>query len=846
LSRRCLLAILAGICLGAAALRGWGPWHGELVWHPDEIFLVVIPLGLFSGDLNPHQFHYPSGHFYLLGMVYYVVYLFDALRGATSGLYDWSLLHGLFETQRLRDVARWVSVVYGTGIVGLTGLVAYRMRGRVAAIVASLAMAVCTVHVRQTQIASVDAAMAFWYLAVLAVSLPIPSDGSRRRYVLCGVFVGLCAATKYPGAVAGAIVLAAHLLSRRRLLDRRLWVAGIVSLATFSLVSPYVWLDFETFRLHFTFQVSHVETGTQVVAWPLLQHARFSLLQAFGGLALAASAAVLVVGLRRRDRAIAIVAAAFAAAYLAISWGQLVFVRYSLPLLPPVALLLGAGVAGAATRVARAGIPHPLAAGLLALALLASPAWASLRVAALSARVDTRSQARAWMERHVPPGSRCCNFGGWGGDIQVRTYQHLWWLLVRHEEAYGLERLLAALPGIEERVDLPPYFTFSTGGQLEHLAGGDWDLVDRVQCDHVLLHRHPLPSSRLDSAFVADLPHRGTRRAVFDPGPGIEAAVFDEMDAYYIPLARAGGIDRPGPVVEIWELAGQPHSRGQAPTVADGMARALGLLAMSARDEGDGALSMRALLHASRLNPEDPRALEAWGESARGLGRIEDAEAAFRQLIAAQPQYADGLEGLARLLTAERRHEEAVDVRQEAVRMQPTSEAARVRLAQALARAGHAGRARAAFDAALDLDTADAATHNALGRFLHTVGDTAAALDHLDQAIRLAPELAAYHRDAGVARHLAGEADSALAHLQRTLTLDAGLPGARRLAALLAEAAGDTAEAVTHWQALRGTTGADSVVAEGAAALRRLGRPALAAEWEEQVDAVTAPAGKSP
>jgi Tfp pilus assembly protein PilF len=180
------------------------------------------------------------------------------------------------------------------------------------------------------------------------------------------------------------------------------------------------------------------------------------------------------------------------------------------------------------------------------------------------------------------------------------------------------------------------------------------------------------------------------------------------------------------------------------------------------------------------------------------------------------------------------------------VRMQPTSEAARVRLAQALARAGHAGRARAAFDAALDLDTADAATHNALGRFLHTVGDTAAALGHLDQAIRLAPELAAYHRDAGVARHLAGEADSALAHLQRTLTLDAGLPGARRLAALLAEAAGDTAEAVTHWQALRGTTGADSVVAEGAAALRRLGRPALAAEWEEQVDAVTAPAGKSP
>ena len=89
--------------------------------------MVVIPLGFFSGDLDPHHFHYPSAHFYALGAVYGAAYALDLLRGHASEVYDWVALHGLFRTERLRDTARWVSVCYGVGTVVWTAALARRV-----------------------------------------------------------------------------------------------------------------------------------------------------------------------------------------------------------------------------------------------------------------------------------------------------------------------------------------------------------------------------------------------------------------------------------------------------------------------------------------------------------------------------------------------------------------------------------------------------------------------------------------------------------------------------------------------------------------------------------------------
>ncbi|MFP6589163.1 MAG: hypothetical protein VCE12_01440, partial [Candidatus Latescibacterota bacterium] len=86
-SRRGALALVA-ILVGAATLRAWGVWSGELIWHPDESFMVIYPLNLFSGDLNPHVFYYPNLHYYELGLLYALDFLLQSLT-SDVGLFDW-------------------------------------------------------------------------------------------------------------------------------------------------------------------------------------------------------------------------------------------------------------------------------------------------------------------------------------------------------------------------------------------------------------------------------------------------------------------------------------------------------------------------------------------------------------------------------------------------------------------------------------------------------------------------------------------------------------------------------------------------------------------------------------
>lgn len=108
----------------------------------------------------------------------------------------------------------------------------------------------------------------------------------------------------------------------------------------------------------------------------------------------------------------------FTAYYIAISSGQLVFVRYALPVAALQCLFAAAGLTFIRQR--------PWRTCLLCLTLI-QPFYNSLSVTQLLIAQDTRAQARQWIEREVPAGSTLANFGGWVGDPQIETFEHLWW-----------------------------------------------------------------------------------------------------------------------------------------------------------------------------------------------------------------------------------------------------------------------------------------------------------------------------------------------------------------------------------------------------------------------------------
>jgi len=79
--------------------------------------------------------------------------------------------------------------------------------------------------------------------------------------------------------------------------------------------------------------------------------------------------------------------------------------------------------------------------------------------------------------------------------------------------------------------------------------------LDAAQADYLLAHDHVLFSSHVDPAALATLEPRLTLLADFDPSCGRGgAAVFEEADAYYLPIAGFGAVCRGGPHVRIYAV----------------------------------------------------------------------------------------------------------------------------------------------------------------------------------------------------------------------------------------------------------------------------------------------------
>jgi hypothetical protein len=134
----------------------------------------------------------------------------------------------------------------------------------------------------------------------------------------------------------------------------------------------------------------------------------------------------------------------------------------------------------------------------------------------LAARTDTRVQATQWLATHARRGARVAVIG-----------TQLW--------AWGRPQMP---PGVDF-VEIQPTFAALTA----------------AHADYVLTHDHVLFSSHVDPAAFAVLQPSLTLLADFDPSCGhAGAAMFEEADAYYLPIARFGAVCRGGPHVRIYAV----------------------------------------------------------------------------------------------------------------------------------------------------------------------------------------------------------------------------------------------------------------------------------------------------
>lgn len=407
--------ILLLIILASFGLRVWGIGFGlPFAYHPDEQQYIIPAMRVVSGNFEPWAHYNPALYPYLIGGVYAATYaglsLFDAFppffnlaTGWTPQMQPW--------TAGMIFLARYVTVAMGV----FTTLALYhlgrRAYSRETGLIAALIFGLTFLPVREAHFAVSDAPVALAVVVMLYLCLGIIERGHWPTYLGAGVALGLAAATKYSAGLLVIPLGVAHLASHRydswraRILSGwKVILAGLVSLVTFALASPYTLIQFAEFWEDFSENLVSAREGFQGLDLDPAGGAVFYLKGlgwGFGWPVVIVFGLGIVVALWRRRRfdIVLVVFALFGFFYMQRQ--AMYFVRWLMPFVPALVLLAAETMRQATALASKRRFAPVLLALLLTLPSTITAGYASY----IFNQPDTRTQAYHWIRDNIPPGS---------------------------------------------------------------------------------------------------------------------------------------------------------------------------------------------------------------------------------------------------------------------------------------------------------------------------------------------------------------------------------------------------------------------------------------------------------
>jgi hypothetical protein len=366
-------------------------------------------------DLHPRFFNYPALTFY----IHFGVQATHCAAGRATGAFG-SLEE--FRSASERDpgtallIARLANAAMDLGTVLLAFLLARRLAGEFASLLAGLLVAAAPLHLQQAQMVNVDVPLTLLTTAALYLFVRLQEEGTVRLYVLAGAAIGLAASAKYTGALLAIPLVAAVAVREGRgtlsgAILRRIALGGAVAAGVFALVNPYIFLDLRAFLADFGFERRHmteghfgIQPGTSTVGYYIVQ-----VLPAALGIVPALFAITGLATLGRQARTRHAVLAAWFVTYLVVlfSWTMRAD-RYLLPVIPVIAVWASLGAVRLWERMTPQAARRLLqiaSAAILGVVLLGEPVLADLRYYRAATLPDTRDIAREWIERTLPPGA---------------------------------------------------------------------------------------------------------------------------------------------------------------------------------------------------------------------------------------------------------------------------------------------------------------------------------------------------------------------------------------------------------------------------------------------------------
>lgn len=568
-------SLLAAVALGTW-LRVTGLDFGlPAVYNPDEIAILSRALAFGTGDLNPHNFLYPTFYFYALFAWLGAYFVAGWLGGWIPSL-------AAFQTDFFVNpsaiylAGRTLTVMCGLATIVAVWWLARSLFGRHVALASALLMAVVPAAVRDAHYIKHDVPVTLLIvLATIAIQklsegAPSPfASTSGGRALIAGALCGAAFSTHYYAAflaVPLALALAPRIDSLKLSAVRLAALSALGFLAAFLALSPFIlaepvtaWRDITANR-RIVVDRSGVSTA---VPFPGL----WTYLQMLGGEAagwpVVAASAWGAWTMWRLSRTRAASWLAFPIAFFLFISTTVPASRYLNPLLPFIVVLAAVGTSDMAVRLLARR--RSLAFWLATLAV-AAPAFLSSRaIGTFFSQTDTRTLAQRFIEASVPPGR----------TILLQPYS----VQLTQSRDGLVEALTARVGGVARastkfalrlRLDpwpSPSYRTLFLGtGGLDadkiytEYAAFEGDLgaetLRRLDVDYVVLKRLP-DDAPATAPLRATLEAQGRLLVRFSPyrqPVSASEAVVPMPYEHNTDTPLDAALERPGPIMEVWAV----------------------------------------------------------------------------------------------------------------------------------------------------------------------------------------------------------------------------------------------------------------------------------------------------
>jgi hypothetical protein len=560
-------AAVAAIALGALALRVTALDFGlPAVYNPDEVAIMSRALAFAKGDLNPHNFVYPTFYFYVL-------------FGWIGGLFGWQWLTGTvasaaeFQARFFVDptsvyfAGRLLSAIAGAATVAVVALLGRATFDRATGLVAAAFLAVAPLAVQDAHYVKHDVpvtlviTLALWLMARCWREAAAGSAPSRTAWFWPAAATGVAWSMHYYAVFLGIPLALTAGASRgsddRAAVARTALALFAIAAAVFFALSPFLLVEPAT-------ALRDIVANRQIVVDRAIEAGYFGhlgeylALLARPGLSMPICASGVIGAFLlawRRPRTAALLLA-FPVAFLLFIANTVPASRYLNPILPVVAVLAAHTLAAIATRYPRPGT----VLGVLGTVMAANALGQSVELVRFFGRPDTRTLAREVVEREAAAGS----------TVLVQPYS-----VPLHESREGLTAAVLAHAGSLDRVSTKSRLRLATSpwphpayrllwlgeGGLDDdkiyvgpdtLAADPIRVLREQRIDYVVLKGFDGADPRLEPVARA-LAARGTHVASITPyraaSPDPGAPFLHNTDA-----TLHANLARPGPPITIFRV----------------------------------------------------------------------------------------------------------------------------------------------------------------------------------------------------------------------------------------------------------------------------------------------------